>query len=357
MKTTPLVSIVVPVYGTEPYLRKCLDSLINQTYRNTEIICVNDESPDNSLQILQQYAQKDPRIKVFSKKNGGLSDSRNFGLNKISGEFFMFIDSDDWLDHNTIEECVNAISHHDADCVMFSYIKEFNSSQSVNHIFDNDMIFEGDELRDGLIRRTFGPVGPELKYPQNCDITVSACMELFRTSAIGDVRFEDNRVLGTFEDGVYQIDIFPKMKKIIYIDKPLYHYRKTNSGSITTKHQKNLPDKWKDLFHLLDQRAKAYALNPEELNQFRYAINNRIAIAILPLGLNEVRASSSLKNKKDNINRILEDEPYKKALNSLVINDMPIHWRVFFYLAKNKLTYPLTLMLSGIEYMRTHMQK
>lgn len=100
----PLISIIVPVYNTEQYLSKCLDSLINQTYKNIEIICVNDGSTDNSADILNEYDKKDKRVRMISQKNCGLSATRNTGLKNCCGEYVMFLDSDDWIDFDTCEK-------------------------------------------------------------------------------------------------------------------------------------------------------------------------------------------------------------------------------------------------------------
>ena len=106
----PLISVIVPVYKTEKYLRKCLDSICGQTYRNLEIICVDDESPDRSGEILEEYARRDPRIKVIHRKNGGLSAARNSGLAAATGEWIAAVDSDDWLETDIYEKAVDKLT-------------------------------------------------------------------------------------------------------------------------------------------------------------------------------------------------------------------------------------------------------
>lgn len=103
---TPLVSIVIPVYNVELYLRECLDSVISQTYHNLEIICVNDGSPDNSLSILEEYAAKDSRIRIISQENAGISVARNTGMDVATGEYIYFLDSDDYIALEMVERCV-----------------------------------------------------------------------------------------------------------------------------------------------------------------------------------------------------------------------------------------------------------
>ena len=117
------ISIIIPIYNTALYLNKCLDSIINQTYKNIEIILINDGSKDNSLKICQEYTFRDNRIILINKQNAGVSQARNDGIKIASGDYIMFVDSDDWLELNTIEICVNEIKNY--DLLLFPYIREF----------------------------------------------------------------------------------------------------------------------------------------------------------------------------------------------------------------------------------------
>lgn len=120
------ISIILPVYNAENYLKECLDSLINQTLNDIEIICINDGSTDNSLNILNEYQKRDNRIKIYSQKNSGVSVARNLGLSKISGEFFFFVDSDDWIELNTCEKLYQTAIKRNSDILLFSYYKFVN---------------------------------------------------------------------------------------------------------------------------------------------------------------------------------------------------------------------------------------
>lgn len=115
----PLVSIVVPIYNVEPYLRKCLDSIIGQSYQNLEIILVDDGSTDNSHEICDEYKEKDSRVKVIHKPNGGQSEARNVGLDNITGDYVTFIDSDDWYEVNTIETLLLAAKNNGVKIVSY----------------------------------------------------------------------------------------------------------------------------------------------------------------------------------------------------------------------------------------------
>lgn len=112
-----LISVVVPIYNVEKYIEKCIDSIINQTYTNLEIILVDDGSPDKCGKICDEYAKRDKRIKVIHKENGGVSSARNIGLDNLNGEYVTFIDADDYISNNYCEELLNALKTENADCV------------------------------------------------------------------------------------------------------------------------------------------------------------------------------------------------------------------------------------------------
>ena len=123
------ISIIVPVYNVEDYIERCLYSLVNQTYKNIEIIVINDGSTDKSLEIAKKFCEKDSRIKIYTKKNGGLSAARNFGLKKITGDYVMFVDSDDWLELKALKQLSKYMNDYDILC--FNYIIENNNNVEV----------------------------------------------------------------------------------------------------------------------------------------------------------------------------------------------------------------------------------
>ena len=118
------VSVIVPVYKVEKYLKKCIDSILNQTYRDLEVILVDDGSPDQCGTICDRYGREDSRVHVIHKENGGLSDARNTGVERASGEYILFVDSDDYIEPELVEKTVKAAEKTGCDLVMFDYIRE-----------------------------------------------------------------------------------------------------------------------------------------------------------------------------------------------------------------------------------------
>ncbi|MBR3593572.1 MAG: glycosyltransferase family 2 protein [Clostridia bacterium] len=340
------VSIIVPFYNTGKYLAKCLDSVLSQTHKNLEIICINDGSPDDSLAQLKTYAERDSRIKIIDKQNEGVSLARNAGLSYASGDYVMFVDSDDWIDEDTIEQMLSAAQKEDADAVMCCYAKEFSDHTDISHIFESDVVYRGDEVKNLIHRRLVGPIGRELSVPQNADILVTPCMQLLCTDICKKYKFFDIRELGTFEDGLYQIDIYREVGCFAYVDKPFYHYRKDNETSITTLYKADLYDKWQHLFSLIEEKCADLG------DDYKTALSNRIALSMIGIGINETKAPKNIFKKASFLKQILKTPRYKGAYKSLNMKYFPIHWKVFFFLAKHRLTLGLMLMLGIIEFLR-----
>lgn len=196
----------------------------------------------------------------------------------------------------------------------------------------------------------FGPIEKELSRPQDLDLIVSAWGHLYSTAFYRDVLFEDNRKLGTFEDGLYLIDVLKLSQCFFYIDKPFYHYRKTNEGSICSAYKKGLYQKWEYLYGRIEKRI--YEENLDHI--YQKALYNRIALGVLSLGLNEVTSSDNVKGQAKTMDAILSLPRYEKAVEKLELKWMGIPWRIFFYLCKHKNTFLMVLMLRMIDNLRRH---
>ena len=146
--SNPLVSIIVPVYNTAQYLKRCINSIINQTYKNLEIICVNDGSTDGSELILDEFAAKDSRIRIIHKQNNGESSARNFGLKIMTGQYIGFVDCDDWIEADMYERLVSVAVEKDVDIVASSWFKDTDdeSVKIVNQLPVSEEVFEREDF-------------------------------------------------------------------------------------------------------------------------------------------------------------------------------------------------------------------
>lgn len=343
-----LISIIVPVYNTENYLEKCLYSLVNQTYKNIEIIIIDDGSPDNSMNIIQKFVLADNRVKVISQKNQGLSGARNTGMNNANGDYIMFIDSDDWIEIDTCEKAINASEKYNADVVFWPYIKEFSDLQKDNYLFDKTEIIWSEKNINQLSRRMVGLVGDELANPQSIDNLVTAWGKLYKKSVIGDVRFTDTKIIGT-EDALFNIEVFLGINSAVYIPDLLSHYRKDNESSLTHNYKKKLVSRWKEMY----SRIK-FLLDRNDMSREYYdALKNRICFGLIGLGISLAEDKKmSFKEKKKEIYNILSMKHYQIALKDLDFSYLPIQWKVFFKLAKNNNALLLLWLLEIMDYLR-----
>lgn len=342
MEQMPKVSIIVPVYNVERYLRQCLDSLVNQTYQNIEIICVDDGSTDASSEILTEYALKNSKVRVIRQENSGLSVARNVGFSFATGKYVMYVDSDDWIDVCTCEKAVFKAEEHAADLVMWPYIREFPNRSAPKVIFSEEKTFHAAECRE-LQRRMVGLLGTELAHPENADALCTVWGKLYLRELIAqnDIHFTDLQRIGTYEDGLFNLHYLAHVKNATYIPDYLSHYRK-NSG-MTSKDRNKLALQWKNLFS--DMRG--YIEKGGYGSDFEQALNNRISLSIIGLGLNAV----ALTNRKAlaEIRNILSDKEYRAAVKTLPMRYFPPHWWVFFACCKLDFSVGVFVLLKCVE--------
>lgn len=253
MEQTPRVSIIVPVYNVAPYLRQCMDSLINQTYRNIEIICVNDGATDESGAILAEYAAKDSTIKVISQKNAGLSAARNVGFSFATGDYVMYVDSDDWIDLETCETAVAIAVKHKADIVFWPYIRESQNAQRPKTLFYDDyIVFDEEEFFTQVYETIVGLHGAFLKHPENADTLVTAWGKLYRRALLikNNAEFVDTKEIGT-EDALFNMQALKSVRRGVYIRRYFSHYRKNNTTSLTSTYKPKLSAQWNHLFECM----------------------------------------------------------------------------------------------------------
>ena len=216
---TEKITVIVPVYNVENYLRQCLDSIMGQTYQNFECLLINDGSPDYSADICSEYVFKDSRFRYFEKENGGVSSARNLGIEHSKGEYITFIDSDDWVDSDYLEILYNALIDENADISVSTY-KRFHMADNCwyFHSFQRGYekkIFTGSELIDNLqLLSSF-----DHSYG-------SVCGKLVKSVRVETIRFNEETTLG--EDMEFWYKLYLISDKIVYVNKDTYIYRTSN---------------------------------------------------------------------------------------------------------------------------------
>ena len=202
----PQISVIVAVYGAEKYLKRCLDSLCNQTFYDFEIILVDDGSKDNSGVICDEYAARDSRIKVFHKKNGGVASARQFGLDNAVGEYVIHVDPDDWVETSMLEEMLQKAIHDSSDMVICDFVK--NRKNSVEYFSQRPKSLEPQSVMRGFFKNLHG-----------------ACWnKLVRRSLFNDysISFPQNMIV--WEDLFVSVNLTMHDIRISYLPKAFYHY-------------------------------------------------------------------------------------------------------------------------------------
>lgn len=337
------ISVIIPVYNTEQYLKDCVDSIINQSYQNFELILVDDGSTDSSPQICDNYAAKDSRITVIHTPNRRLSAARKKGLENSTGEYIMHVDSDDWLDLNTLEKCMNVVQKHPKiGCVVFSFVKEYGDKSQVMHVFDGDReFFEAQKIQKCFYRRLFGLSNEELNHPERLENLGTSWMKMCRRDLAEQGKFVDNQKVGSSEDGIYNIYALKRCESAVYIDEPLYHYRKVK-GSLSDVYRPKLIKQWKCLFDMIQNFIDDEKL-PEE---FQEAFNNRIALSIIAIGLNELcNPETDFWKTRKYIKKYISSEMYRNSFSTLKLGAFPITWKVLMFCCKKRLSFMVCLIL------------
>ena len=299
------ITVIVPVYNVENYLRKCLDSIIAQTYKNIEIIVVNDGSTDASGQICQEYTQIDNRIVYIEKENGGLSEARNVGLDKMTGSYVTFIDSDDWAELDYVEILYKKIIEYQADISVGNYYS-YNEDEETYYfhiygdsyyekVYDNISIFEN--LYESQEMKSFA--------------LISAWGKLYKAKLFDYLRFDKGK-LG--EDGYFNQKMYLSVNKVVYLNKGLYAYRQ-RSGSITN----TWTEKW--MHALVDAMSERITL----LANMGYPLEKHLAVYRQMLevsltngqasGLSDTATYKEFEMKRTLLNHLsIQEQKEKKAI-------------------------------------------
>jgi len=257
---SPIISVIMPVFNVEKYLSKSVGSVLRQTYQNLEIILVNDGSTDNSPTMCDEYANQDSRVKVIHKQNGGQSEARNIGLEKATGEYIYFLDSDDYIADTTIEECLTVAEREQVDFVFF----------------DAECIFENESDRDSWdisYRRKRKYETNEgyrvlISLQSNWEYTVPPPGMFIRTKYLNSIKLKFyNGII--HEDELWAFQLYFYAMKVAHINKPLYFRRIAPGSTMTTRiSSRNFIGVFTVFFELL----KIYKVNefsPDKLRLIR----------------------------------------------------------------------------------------
>lgn len=252
------ISIVIPVYNSEKYLKRCIKSVLKQTYMQFELILVNDGSTDKSLEICNEYKKRDNRIKVINKQNEGSIKARKAGIESATSDYITFIDSDDWIHSKTLENIDKRIKEDNPEVLVYNMYKTLGKFKFIKKkfntlYFDKKDIYEGRDIKDELV----------VAYLTGHPFSSGLCGKVYKKKILLDngKYLKNIKFLG--DDLYYNLEIFLKIKKVSMINKPLYYYR---TGGYTSKF---MP-------YLFDDSINGYRIQKKVINQyFKHDIERR----------------------------------------------------------------------------------
>lgn len=335
----PEITIIICAYNASKYIGECLKSVIKQTFRDFEIIIVNDGSTDDTLKICKEFALQDTRIKIFNIKNNGVSHARNFGINRASGKWLTFVDADDWIEVDLLKSLHSYITEG-VEIVMGNFFLEYGKRQ-----------LQGVCSKTPISKAEF-PCYPLALMVPDCackdrikvsvEILCAACGKLISRDLLDTyhIRFEEKLALN--EDGHFFLRAFLKATDIRIIAKPLYHYRITeSSANYRFRPQVHKQMKiWSDAFTLVSQEF------PEKFRDEFIALSSyRMYSNLSSLYLNHSENRMRFFQKRRVLKRYLEEPVYQVKK---VVNYIKLKKRIEMFALKNKL-YTILLLISIIK--------
>lgn len=323
------ISIIVPVYNVEKYLSECLDSLLNQTLKEIEIILVDDESTDQSPIICNQYAEKDSRIKVIHKKNAGLGFARNSGLEVISGEYVLMVDSDDMLKPDDALEKLYGVCKQDSLDACFFCFTRF-SADGEYYINDGCLNYTIFDTEKKVRQFCLNMVGAPPTYKKDCMYEFSACKVLYSTKIIKDnnLRFVSENQYAS-EDIFWNVDYLCHSKKIAFLPKGYYYYRYNPLSISHTQSDKKIKALQESASYMKGHLQKYFSKSDSDLSYKRFLLRT------LRLSLKAIYFSNHSRIEKIKwMKGCLQSEYFFDMFEAYPYKQLPLVPKIYYLLAK-----------------------
>jgi glycosyltransferase involved in cell wall biosynthesis len=344
MQPNPKISIIVPIYKVELYLSDCINSLINQTYASLEIILVDDGSPDNCGKICDEYAQKDSRIKVIHKENGGLVSARNAGYKAATGDWIMYLDGDDWIDINTCERLMHYTKKYDnnIDVVFWNAVTELNTCSIKGKwewtCEDNEHLYTDTACLNLAYNTLIYKLG----------IATAYCKLIRKDFASSNALFHNIMLRQGLEGVEFSLRVFAAAKKVLFVKEYFHHYRYV-ADSISKKVDEKNTQFIIDCFREIEK----YIITLPQAEYFQQAFDQRILYALIAIAMNTYfhrDNKDSFKNKVAKF-KIIADENifFRNALKYGDFSQFDILRRVALYIIKVRF-YFLLPIISNLKY-------
>ena len=321
------VSIIIPCYNIESYIEKCLKSIIDQTEKNIEIICVNDGSKDNTLAILQKYEQVDNRIRIINKKNGGVASARNVGIKEANGEYIMFVDGDDYIDENMVEQLYVNAKKNNIDIIKCNRYDVYPKSKKIikrRPLWEENKIIEKDSFNEKIYMDFFKRAKLGVVW-----------MTLIRNEIIKENDICFNEKMCVDEDVVFSFQVFLKAKRFMYLKDSYYYYVRHGEGLSArgVKLEKRIESRKEHIKFLKNVIKLCKIQNEEEV------LKEKIAFVGVYTALQTSRMNKNITFfKRYNIFKsILTDDVFKMNIKTSQGKNLIITEKILLFLVKANL--------------------
>ena len=313
----PLISVIVPVYNVEKYLDRCVKSIINQTYKNLEIIIVDDGSSDNCPIMCDEYAITDERIKVIHKQNGGVSSARNIGINISTGDYIAFIDSDDWVEREYFQKLIETAMIGNYDIVQSSYFRVTGTLKEKITLKAPDMKLDGYSF---------------LKLVLNPQTALGFChMKIYRKTVIDSINFNEN--LKVCEDALFNIQVSFNVSRFAILNDNLYNYQ-INLDSVVKKYDSNYPQKYENGIKVISDFINNSNIDIDVEQQ----LYNFIAYHVLLIAVNYCFNSKN-KEQIKSLKKVCNQKEFKNGIYNSNYSGISLTRKITLFTLKHKLYF------------------
>jgi len=328
----PGISIIVPVYNTpEQYLRKCIESILNQTQSNIELILVDDGSMDDSGKVCDEYAERDNRVQVIHQQNRGVSVARNSGIAAAAGKWLMFVDADDWIDVDTCEKAIEVAERLDVDALRFAVYSENDGGMKELHYPIENLGTIYAEEKKVLFKCILNP-------PQDVGTLGTVWGWLWKSAIMQEnhVRFLEGYALS--EDVVFCLTAIRSMNRFAYLDKCLYHYNKMNYASATSRYRNDRDEyQWRATKKIQQLLRHEIENNPDLRQDFYMLVyRNNIKAPIVQQYMHPGNKDPYMK-RRGQCNELINRPLNKDVLNNIQDYTLPFKHRLFIFLTKRRM--------------------
>lgn len=337
-----VVSIVLPIYNVEKYLNRCVKSVINQSYKNLEIILVDDGSPDNCPVLCDEWAKKDNRIKVVHKKNAGLGYARNTGIENATGEYICFFDSDDYIALDTIEKAYNLATKEKSDIVTFGYCQVKNTGETGKAMIPcpTKMIYIGNEIQEIFLPSL---IAPDISTGEITNLWMSVCGGLFSMELIRRANWRLVSERDIISEDIYSLlRLCKDVQKVVVIPEALYFYCE-NATSLTHTYKANRFEKIKHFYKACIDACDEMGYSNKVKQQLSYPfMSNTIAAMKMIVATDQTKAEQLIE-----LETIVKDEMLQGVVNSVPLTSEKAMRRLLLEAVRRKQTKLCYLMLKA----------